>query len=98
MRENLYVKDLKKNLQEFVREEVNIDFDKSYFVETINEAPTWLPKANFSRTQTDLIATSPEGVVFDDYYFTNFDLPNIQTENGLVFKGFIIKSISRSIS
>ena len=40
LRENLYVKDLKKNLQEFVREEVNIDFDKSYFVETINEAPT----------------------------------------------------------
>ena len=31
LRENLYVKDLKKNLQEFVREEVNIDFDKSYF-------------------------------------------------------------------
>ena len=57
LRENLYVKDLKKNLQEFVREEVNIDFDKSYFVETINEAPTWLQKANFSRTQTDIIAT-----------------------------------------
>ena len=66
---------------------------------SISNSPTWLPKANFSRTQTDLIATSPEGeqVVFIDY-FTNFDLPNIQTENGLVFKGFIIKSISRSIS
>ena len=95
LRENLYVKDLKKNLQEFVREEVNIDFDKSYFVETINEAPTWLPKANFSRTQTDLIATSPEGeqVVFIDY-FTNFDLPNIQTENGLVLKGSLLKALA----
>ena len=56
-------------------------------------------KANFSRTQTDLIATSPEGekVVFIDY-FTNFDLPNIQTENGLLLKGFIVKSFSWSIS
>ena len=52
---------------------------------SIINTPRWLPKANFSRTQTDLIATSPEGeqVVFIDY-FTNFDLPNIQTENGLV--------------
>ena len=33
-------------------------------------------QGNFSRTQTDLIATSPEGeeVVFIDY-FTNFELP-----------------------
>ena len=27
----------------------------------IENAPTWLTKANFSRTETDLIATSPEG-------------------------------------
>ena len=40
---------------------------------TVKEAPSWLPKANFSRTQTDLIATSPEGeqAIFIDY-FTNF--------------------------
>ena len=55
-----------------------------YSLMTVENAPSWLPKAIFSRTQTDLIATSPEGeqVVFIDY-FTNFDLPNIQTENGL---------------
>ena len=33
LRENLYVKDLKKNLQEIVRQEGNIEFDKSYFLE-----------------------------------------------------------------
>ena len=95
MREDLYVKNLKKDLQDFVRKEVNIDFDKDYFVENIKEAPSWLPKANFSRTQTDLIATSPEGeqVVFIDY-FTNFDLPNIQTENGLVLKGSLLKALA----
>ena len=59
------------------------------------EAPSWLPKAIFSRTQTDLIAISPEGeqVVFIDY-FTNFDLPNIQTENGLLLKGSLLKTLA----
>ena len=51
----------------------------------VNEAPSWLPKSNFSRTQTDLIARNESGeeVVFVDY-FTNFDPPSIQTENGLL--------------
>ena len=66
-----------------------------YSLTTVKDAPSWLPKANFSRTQTDLIATSPEGeqVVFIDY-FTNFDLPNIQTENGLLFKGSLLKALA----
>ena len=95
LRNDIFVKDLKKDLQDFVRKEVNIDFDKDYFVEKIFEAPSWLTKANFSRTQTDLIATSPEGeeVVFIDY-FTNFDLPNIQTENGLLLKGSLLKALA----
>ena len=65
----------------------------------IENTPSWLPKAIFSRTQTDLIATSPEGeqVVFIDY-FTNFDLPNIQTENGLLLKGSLLKTLGRSVS
>ena len=28
---------------------------------TINDIPSWLPKANFSRTQYDLVAISPNG-------------------------------------
>ena len=62
---------------------------------SIENAPSWLIKANFSRTQTDLIATSPEGeeAVFIDY-FTNFDLPNIQTENGLLLKGSLLKALA----
>ena len=62
---------------------------------SVEEAPSWLPKANFSRTQTDLIATSPEGeqAIFIDY-FTNFDLPNIQTENGLLLKGSLLKALA----
>ena len=66
-----------------------------YSLMTVENAPSWLTKANFSRTQTDLIATSPEGeeVVFIDY-FTNFDLPNIQTENGLLLKGSLLKALA----
>ena len=33
LRNDIFVKDLKKDLQDFVRKEVNIDFDKDYFVE-----------------------------------------------------------------
>ena len=66
-----------------------------YSLMTVENAPSWLTKANFSRTQTDLIATSPEGeeAVFIDY-FTNFDLPNIQTENGLLLKGSLLKALA----
>ena len=66
-----------------------------YSLMTVENAPSWLIKANFSRTQTDLIATSPEGeeAVFIDY-FTNFDLPNIQTENGLLLKGSLLKALA----
>ena len=48
-------------------ENKNIDLNqyvKSFFSGNgldLGNAPLWLPKANFSRTQTDLIATSPEG-------------------------------------
>ena len=48
-------------------ENKNIDLNqyvKSFFSGNgldLDNAPSWLPKANFSRTQTDLIATSPEG-------------------------------------
>ena len=71
---------------------------KSYFSGNaldITEVPSWFPKANLSRTQTDLIATSPEGkeLVFVDY-FTNHELPSIQTENGLLFNGSLINTLA----
>ncbi|MAT32913.1 MAG: hypothetical protein CMP42_03020, partial [Rickettsiales bacterium] len=61
----------------------------------IEDAPFWLPKASFSRTDTDLIAISPEGekVFFIDY-FTNFELPSIHTENGLVLKGSLLQTLA----
>ncbi len=61
----------------------------------VEGAPFWLPKASFSRTDTDLIAISPDGekVFFIDY-FTNFELPSIRTENGLVLKGSLIETLA----
>ncbi len=54
----------------------------------VNNLPSWLLKSDFSRNNTDLIATSPNGekLTLVDY-FTNFELPNIYTENGLQLKG-----------
>ena len=62
---------------------------------SIEDAPYWLPKASFSRTDTDLIAISPDGekVFFIDY-FTNFELPSIRTENGLVLKGSLLETLA----
>ena len=61
--------------------------------------PSWFPKAQLSRVETDLVAVSPRGerIEFIDY-FTNFDLPSIQTENGLVFKGSLIDALAGSIA
>ncbi len=54
----------------------------------VNDLPSWLLKSDFSRNNTDLIAISPNGekLTLVDY-FTNFELPNIYTENGLQLKG-----------
>ena len=61
----------------------------------ISNVPSWLPKGNFSRTQSDLIATSEGGqqVIFIDY-FTNHELPSIQTENGLLLKGSLLDALA----
>ena len=65
----------------------------------ILDAPSWLPKANFSRTETDLIATRNNGedVKFVDY-FTNHNLPSIQTENGLLLKGSLLDALAGSLA
>ena len=54
----------------------------------VNNLPSWLLKSDFSRNNTDLIATSPSGekLILVDY-FTNFELPSLLTENGLQLKG-----------
>ena len=44
----------------------------------IENLPSWLPKSDFSRNNSDLIATSRNGdqVILIDY-FTNFELPSL---------------------
>ena len=61
----------------------------------IDGLPSWLPKANFSKTQTDLLITSPAGdeILLVDF-FTNFELPSLKTENGLLLKGTLIDTLS----
>ena len=65
----------------------------------INGLPSWLPKANFSKTQTDLLITSPDGdeILLVDF-FTNFELPSLKTENGLLLKGTLIDVLSGSFT
>ena len=89
IRDHLYIRDLKNDLKEFVNKNIVLEESQSFLkTEIINDVPSWFPKANLSRSQTDLIAISPEGekIEFIDY-FTNYDLPSIQTENDLIFKG-----------
>ena len=65
----------------------------------IDGLPSWLPKANFSKTQTDLLITSPAGdeILLVDF-FTNFELPSLKTENGLLLKGTLIDTLSGSFT
>ena len=65
----------------------------------IDNAPSWLSKATFTRNQSDLIATSPSGeqINFIDY-FTNYELPSILTENGLNFKGSLIEALAGPVA
>ena len=65
----------------------------------ISDLPSWLPKASFSKTQTDLLIKSPDGdeILLIDY-FTNYELPSLKTENGLLFKGSVIDILSGSFS
>ena len=92
IRDHLYIRDLKNDLKEFVNKNIVLEESQSFLkTEIINDVPSWFSKANLSRSQTDLIAISPEGekIEFIDY-FTNYDLPSIQTENGLMFNGSLI--------
>ncbi len=100
LRDRLLINDLKKDLQEFIDTNVELDKSNNYLkIPIIKEAPSWFPKANLSKTQTDLIATSVDGeefIFFD--YFTNHRLPSIQTENGLNFQGSLINNLAGSFA
>ena len=62
---------------------------------TIRNTPESIIKSEFHRTNSDLIATTPEGkeIVFVDY-FSNFEPPSIITENGLLLKGSVLKALA----
>ena len=65
----------------------------------ILDAPNWLIKADFSRTQKDLMAISSKGekITFLDY-FSNFDLPSIITKNQLILKGNVLEILAGPIA
>ena len=61
----------------------------------VNNLPSWLLKSDFSRNNTDLIAVSSDGdklTLID--YFTNFELPNLYTDNGLQLKGNAVNHLA----
>ena len=64
----------------------------------IENMPSWLPKADFTRQNSDLLAISENGesVQFIDF-FTNFDLPDVLTDNGLLLKGSLLESLAGPI-
>ena len=61
---------------------------------TIYDLPAWFLKSNFSRNSSDLIAElNGDKIILVDF-FTNYSLPNIQTENGLFLKGSILNYLA----
>ena len=100
LRNQLYVRELKKDLKVFVDNNVSLHESQNFLkTEIITEAPFWFPKAHLLRGQTDLIATSVDGEEFVFYdYFTNHVLPAIQTENGLIFNGTLIDILAGSMA
>ena len=100
LKDHLFIRDLKKDIKEFVHQNVKINENQNFVkLETISDVPSWLPKAKLSRNQTDLIATSREGEEYFFYdYFTNFQLPSIQTENGLFFDGSLIEILAGPVA
>ena len=95
------ISDLRKELILFdLKEEFNV-LDKDSHISVvdrenyINDAPSWLPKSKFERTQTDLIVTNENGdnVIFENY-FSYHNIKSIITENGLLLKGSLIKALA----
>ena len=83
-------------------ENFNNQSTKTFFAANglpIENAPNWLPKAKFSRTDSDLIAENLDRdvAVFVDF-FSNFELPPIITDNGLMLKGSLLLALAGSRS
>ena len=63
---------------------------------SIQNLPKWLPKANYSREQNNLIAKSnseSETLVFVDF-FSNYEYPSLITENGLFLSGKLLSALA----
>jgi len=66
----------------------------------IKNLPDWLPKANFHRSSSDLVAKSSsnnEQITLVDY-FSNFDLPSVLTTNGLLLNGSLLSTLAGPVS
>ena len=65
----------------------------------LEHVPDWVIHSNFSRTETDLIATEISGkkIIFLDF-FTHHELPGIFTKNGLFLNGNLLKNLAININ
>ncbi len=65
----------------------------------IFDSPEWIIKANFSRTQTDLVAVNKNGekLIFVDF-FKNQEPLSIETVNGLILKGSVVKILAGPVA
>lgn len=61
-----------------------------------SDAPWWLAKADFSRSHKDLIAEYNGTKALFKNFFSTHEPPNIQTSNGLHFKGSLINYLSKN--
>ena len=81
--------------EELLQSRIELNNKKTDSEDTITNTPYWLPKSEFSRTHSDLIATNRNGeqIIFENY-FSDHDLKSIETENGLLLKGSLIKALA----
>ena len=85
--------------EELLQSRIELNNKKTASEDTIINTPYWLPKSEFSRTHSDLIATNRNGeqIIFENY-FSDHDLKSIETENGLLLKGSLIKALAGPIA
>ena len=85
--------------EELLQSRIELNNKKTASEDTITNTPYWLPKSEFSRTHSDLIATNRNGeqIIFENY-FSDHDLKSIETENGLLLKGSLIKALAGPIA
>ena len=70
LKDHLFISDLKKEIKEFVHQNIEIDESQSFLkVETITDIPSWFPRAKLSRTQADLIARSDDMLIITPLLF-----------------------------